>query len=401
MIDFWLSTAAMLLVAVIVVVWPLWRRRSNERVDRTALNVALYEERVAELQAQQRAGELTESQVQAAQQEASRLLLEDTAAADAKRAPLTRRVAGVLLVSALVLPLLVVGLYQLWGNPEGLALYREMQDTPQVSSLEALIDRTERVVEVQPTNGEAWYMLGRAYMSAQRPADAVQAFGNSLNQMGEAPDVLAQLAQARYFANGNQLDPESVAALDKALELQPNNPTALGLLGIAAFEAGDYNGSIGYWERLLQATEPGSQGAQAIQGGIDRARERMAAAGYTAPVEQEQGPAIRLTVSVAPELMAQLDPNSSVFVFAREPNGPPMPLIAKRLTLSQLPLDITLTQADAMLPGVTLSAEQSLQLVARVSPTGDAREGTHLGQLDNVHAGSDEQLQLIIDRTAD
>ncbi|MEH6797998.1 MAG: c-type cytochrome biogenesis protein CcmI [Halopseudomonas sabulinigri] len=401
MIDFWLSTAAMLLVAVIVVVWPLWRRRSNERVDRTALNVALYEERVAELQAQQRAGELTESQVQAAQQEASRLLLEDTAAADAKRAPLTRRVAGVLLVSALVLPLLVVGLYQLWGNPDGLALYREMQDTPQVSSLEALIDRTERVVEVQPTNGEAWYMLGRAYMSAQRPADAVQAFGNSLNQMGEAPDVLAQLAQARYFANGNQLDPESVAALDKALELQPNNPTALGLLGIAAFEAGDYNGSIGYWERLLQATEPGSQGAQAIQGGIDRARERMAAAGYTAPVEQEQGPAIRLTVSVAPELMAQLDPNSSVFVFAREPNGPPMPLIAKRLTLSQLPLDITLTQADAMLPGVTLSAEQSLQLVARVSPTGDAREGTHLGQLDNVHAGSDEQLQLIIDRTAD
>ncbi|MGY8809893.1 MAG: c-type cytochrome biogenesis protein CcmI [Pseudomonadales bacterium] len=401
MIDFWLSTAALLLVAVVVVVWPLWRRRSNERVDRTALNVALYEERVAELQAQQRAGELTESQVQAAQQEASRLLLEDTATADAKREPLTRRVAGVLLVSALVLPLLVVGLYQLWGNPEGLALYREMQDTPQVSSLEALIDRTERVVEVQPTNGEAWYMLGRAYMSAQRPADAVQAFGNSLNQMGEAPDVLAQLAQARYFANGNQLDPESVAALDKALELQPNNPTALGLLGIAAFEAGDYNGSIGYWERLLQSTEPGSQGAQAIQGGIDRARERMAAAGDTPPAEQEQGPAIRLTVSVAPELMAQLDPNSSVFVFAREPNGPPMPLIAKRLTLSQLPLDITLTQTDAMLPGVTLSAEQSLQLVARVSPTGDAREGTHLGQLDNVHAGSDEQLQLIIDRTAD
>lgn len=401
MIDFWLSAAALLVVAVAVVVWPLWRRRNNERVDRTALNVALYEERVAELQAQQRAGELTEAQVQGAQQEASRLLLEDTAAADAKRAPLTRRVAGVLLAAALLMPLAVIGLYQLWGNPDGLALYREMQDTPQVANLEALIDRTERVVEVQPTNGEAWYMLGRAYMSAQRPADAVQAFGNSLNQIGEAPDVLAQLAQARYFANGNKLDPESVAALDKALELQPDNPTALGLLGIAAFEAGDYSGSIGYWQRLLDATEPGSEGAQAIQGGIDRARERMAAAGETPVAEPEQGPAISVRISVAPELMAQLDPNSSVFVFARDPNGPPMPLIAKRLTLSQLPLDITLSKADAMLPGVTLSAEQTLQLVARVSPTGDAREGTHLGQLDDVHAGSDEQLQLVIDRAAD
>ena len=401
MIDFWFSAAALLAVAVAVVVWPLWRRRSNERVDRTALNVALYEERVAELQAQQRAGDLTESQAQGAQQEASRLLLEDTAAADAQRAPLTRRVAGLLLAAALLLPLAVVGLYQLWGNSDGLALYREMQETPQVANLEELIDRTERVVEIQPTNGEAWYMLGRAYMSAQRPADAVQAFGNSLNQIGEAPDVLAQLAQARYFANGNQLDTESVAALDKALELQPSNPTALGLLGIAAFEAGDYSGSIGYWQRLLDATEPGSQGAQAIQGGIDRARERIAAAGETPVAEPDQGPAISLRVSVAPELMAQLDPNSSVFVFARDPNGPPMPLIAKRLTLSQLPLDITLSKTDAMLPGVTLSADQALQLVARVSPTGDARQGTHLGQLDDVHAGSDEQLQLVIDRAAE
>ncbi len=400
MIDFWLSAVALLLVAVVVVVWPLWRRRAHDRVDRTALNVALYEERVAELQAQQRAGELTEAQAEGARQEASRLLLEDTANADALRAPLTRKVTGVLIVAALVLPAAVVGLYQLWGNPEGLALYREMQDNPQVSSLEALIDRTERVVEVQPTNGEAWYMLGRAYMSAQRPAEAVQAFGNSLNQLGEAPDVLAQLAQARYFANGNQLDPESVAALDKALELQPNNATALGLLGIAAFEAGDYSGSIGYWERLLQSTEPGSQGAQAIQGGIDRARERMAAAGQ-APTEADQGPNISLRVSVAPDLLAELDPASSVFVFARDPNGPPMPLIAKRLTLAQLPLDVTLSQADAMLPGVTLSSEQPLQLVARVSPTGDAREGTHLGQLDDVHAGSDEQLELVIDRAVD
>ena len=104
---------------------------------------------------------------------------------------------------------------------------------------------------------------------------------------------------------------------------------------------------------------------------------------------------------MAPELMAQLDPNASVFVFAREPNGPPMPLIAKRLTLSQLPLDIILTQADAMLPGVTLSAEQTLEVVARVSPTGDARQGTHLGRLEDVHAGSDEQLELVINQAAD
>ncbi len=78
--------------------------------------------------------------------------------------------------------------------------------------------------------------------------------------------------------------------------------------------------------------------------------------------------------------------------------GPPMPLIAKRLSLSQLPLEITLSADDAMLPGVTLDSATALQLVARVSPTGDAREGTHLGQLDEVHAGQDGTLELVIDR---
>ncbi|MEO1829242.1 MAG: c-type cytochrome biogenesis protein CcmI [Pseudomonas sp.] len=400
MTDLWFAAAGLVLVAIVMVLWPLWRRRQSERVDRTALNVALYEERVAELEAQQRAGDLSEAQLAAAKGEASRLLLEDTAAADARQAPLTRQLTWVLIIGAVALPLAVLGLYRQWGAADGLALYREMQATPQVETLEALIDRTQRVVEVQPENGEAWYMLGRAYMSAQNPEKAADAFGNALVRLGEQPEVLAQLAQARYFANGNQLDAETARALDKAIELDPQQPTALGLLGIAAFEASDFAGSIRYWQTLMQGMDPESPGAQAIQSGIERARQRMVDAGQTPPpaAEPATGPTISLRVSVAPELLAELPADASVFVFARDPNGPPMPLIAKRLSLSQLPLEITLSADDAMLPGVTLDSATALQLVARVSPTGDAREGTHLGQLDEVHAGQDGTLELVIDR---
>ena len=400
MTDLWFAAAGLVLVAIVMVLWPLWRRRQSERVDRTALNVALYEERVAELEAQQRAGDLSEAQLAAAKGEASRLLLEDTAAADARQAPLTRQLTWVLIIGAVALPLAVLGLYRQWGAADGLALYREMQATPQVETLEALIDRTQRVVEVQPENGEAWYMLGRAYMSAQNPEKAADAFGNALVRLGEQPEVLAQLAQARYFANGNQLDAETARALDKAIELDPQQPTALGLLGFAAFETGDFAGSIRYWQTLMQGMDPESPGAQAIQSGIERARQRMVDAGQTPPpaAEPATGPTINLRVSVAPELLAELPADASVFVFARDPNGPPMPLIAKRLSLSQLPLEITLSADDAMLPGVTLDSATALQLVARVSPTGDAREGTHLGQLDEVHAGQDGTLELVIDR---
>jgi cytochrome c-type biogenesis protein CcmH len=52
MIDFWLAAGLLLLVALSFLLIPVLRgRRAQREEDRTALNVALYQERVAELQA--------------------------------------------------------------------------------------------------------------------------------------------------------------------------------------------------------------------------------------------------------------------------------------------------------------------------------------------------------------
>jgi cytochrome c-type biogenesis protein CcmH len=260
-----------------------------------------------------------------------------------------------------------------------------------------MISRMERITQVQPESGEAWYMLGRAYLSDQRPAEAAQAFGESLERLGDRPEVLAQLGQARFFASGNQLDSAAVAALDKALELDPNEPTALGLLGIAAFESGDYPGAIRFWERLLVGMPPQGAGAQAIQGGIARARERMGE-----PVEQVQEPVgnavIRVRLELAEGLADEVGPDAIVFIFAREAQGPPMPLVARRLQISQLPADIVLSSSDAMLPDVKLTEGQTLQLNARLSPTGDVMQGSHEGRIDQVTVGDAEQVILVIDQ---
>ena len=64
MIDFWLPAGLLLLVAMSFLLVPLLRgRKAQAEEDRTALNVALYQERVAELQAQQAAGTLTAEQL--------------------------------------------------------------------------------------------------------------------------------------------------------------------------------------------------------------------------------------------------------------------------------------------------------------------------------------------------
>ncbi|CEA01611.1 cytochrome c-type biogenesis protein [Pseudomonas saudimassiliensis] len=404
MIDFWLYSALLILAGMLAVVWPIWTLRHSRKADRTALNVALYEERVAELGSQLAAGEVTVEQHDSALEEAGKLLLEDTARADGERRPTRRGGAWPLVVSAGVLPLVVIALYFSWGNPAGVQLVREMADNPVPEDLDGYIDRMERITDVQPENGEVWYMLGRAYLGAQRPQEAAGAFAASLQRLGERPEVLAQMAQAQFFANGNQLDTDSVAALDRALELNPNEPTALGLLGIAAFESGEYAGAIGYWERLLAGMPPGSEGAMAIQGGIDRARERMQEAGTTSAdtaAAAEQQLKISVRVELADELAEAFGDDAVVFVSARDPQGPPMPLFAQRLSKAELPAEVVLDASDALMPGIQLQQGQTLQLSARISANGDVMQASHESRAVTLTAGdeSDKPTVLQIDRT--
>ncbi|TVP90896.1 MAG: c-type cytochrome biogenesis protein CcmI [Pseudomonadaceae bacterium] len=396
MTDFWLLSALLILVGMLTLVWPLWRTRQQITVDRTELNVALYEERVAELTAQYEQGDISAEQKEQAEQEASRLLLEDTANADAGQRKRMRGGWWQLLIPALLLPVAVVWLYNSWGNPEGLALQRELQHAPAAQSLPEYIERMERIVRVQPDNGEGWYMLGRAYMSAQQPEMAAAAFGNSLERLGDRPEVLAQLAQARYFAAGNQLDTPAVEALDRALELDAQEPTALGLLGIAAFEGGDYSGAIGYWNRLLAGMPEDSEGAATIRTGIERAERRLDEQGGEPLVDHQA--VIRIRLELGPGLLDDASEEAVVFLFARDPQGQPMPLVARRFDIDELPADVVLSNADAMLPGVSLEQGQEVEVIARLSPDGNVMQGSHEGRVSSVIVGADDSVTLRIDQ---
>lgn len=83
MIDFWMATGLLLVVALSFLLIPLLRgHRAQREEDRTALNVALYQERLSELQVQQEQGVLSLAQLQAARAEAARELLADTEGAE-------------------------------------------------------------------------------------------------------------------------------------------------------------------------------------------------------------------------------------------------------------------------------------------------------------------------------
>jgi cytochrome c-type biogenesis protein CcmH len=401
MIEFWLCAGLLLLTALAFLLIPVLRgRKAQAEEDRTALNVSLYQERLQELQGQHEAGALNDEQLQHGRDEAARELLADTdgAGAPSRFAALGGKIP---LLAALLMPLLGFGLYQHWGAIDEVEQARSLVEQPK--SIEEMTARLETSVQSNPDSAEGWYFLGRAYMAQERASDAAAAFERAVGVAGREPELLGQWAQALYFAGNKQWSEQLQALTDEALQADPEEVTSLGLLGIAAYEEGRFSAAIGFWERLVAVLPEQDPSRQAIQGGIERARERL-----DAPAEEAQTPPavaaanrqLTVRVELAAALQDQVQPSDSVFVFARAASGPPMPLAVKRLTVADLPAQVSLSDSDAMMPQLKISGFEQVQLVARISRSGNATAGEWIGSSQPLASSTTEPQQLTID-TAD
>ncbi|MBI6783972.1 c-type cytochrome biogenesis protein CcmI [Pseudomonas syringae] len=393
MIDFWMATGLLLMVALSFLLIPLLRgHRAQREEDRTALNVALYQERLSELQVQHEQGVLSVAQLQSARAEAARELLADTEGAEPAR---TSRLGKPLLVlAALLVPVLGLAGYLQLGASDRVELSREFARPP--TSLADMTQRLERSVQAQPDSAENLYFLARSYMAQNRPGDAAQMFERSVALAGRQPELLGQWAQALYFASDKHFTPQVQVLTDEALQADPKEVTSLGLLGIAAFETQRYQAAVDYWTRLLAALPADDASRSALEGGIARARENLAKrVANAAPAVKTKS--IKIHVELAAALQGKVRPNDSVFIFARAINGPAAPLAVKRITVADLPADVELSDADAMMPQLNLSNFAQVQLVARVSRAGQPTTGEWVGRSQPLASDTAAQQALTID----
>jgi len=396
MFDFWLAAGLLLLIALSFLLIPVLRgRRAQREEDRTALNVALYQERVAELQAQREEGVLTAEQFETGRAEAARELLADTEGVAPGRVSSLGK--AIPLLAAVLVPVLGVSLYLHFGSSDKVELTREFSQPPQ--SLEEMVARLERAAAAQPDSAEGLYFLGRAYMAQNRPAEAARVFERAANLAGRQPELLGQWAQAQYFADDKKWSDKIQALTDEALKADPKEVTSLGLLGIAAFEDQRFEQAIGYWQRLMTELPEGDASRAALEGGIAKAREQLQASGgkvETAPVAKAMA-SIKVSVDLADAVKASALPGDSVFIFARAVSGPPAPLAVKRVTVADLPITVELGDVDAMMPQLKLSNFPEVQLMARISRAGQPTAGEWVGRSQPLSSSTQELQQLTID----
>jgi cytochrome c-type biogenesis protein CcmH len=291
--------------------------------------------------------------------------------APAARVPATGLVAG--------LALAVFLLYRLVGTPA--ALDPAARAAP--ATLEGAIAQLEARLQADPSQLQGWRLLGQAYAGAKNPAKAADAFAHAARLAPDDPDVLVEAAESRALAAPeHRIDAQGSAWLDRALQVQPTHQRARWFSGIAKRQAGDAAGAAATWTPLL--AEVDASAAAMLRPQIDAARAEAGLAplpdSAAPPVPAEaaaSGPGahpIQVRVALDPDLAARarLDGDATVFVIARAPGGPPMPLAVERHRVSELPFTATLDDADGPMPTAKLSTVGEVEVVARISRSGDA-----------------------------
>lgn len=320
------------------------------------------------------------------------------------------------IVLAFALPMTALGLYAWIGTPAALnpsAL--TTAERPQVD-LAAAVEQLQQRLEKDPGDLQGWILLARARQAMDQPDKAVQAWERAVQLAPDNVDVLVASAEARSLTTPRHtVDAQSRARLETAIKIDPDHQRALWLLGVSDYQQAQYTRAAATWQHLLDQVdaEANPKVADAIRQQIERARQAAgmpasagsaAAPNRTASRNDSKPPAdkpaqVRVHVGLAPDLARLTDPSTTVFVFARAADGPSMPLAVKRLTVADLPADITLTDAMAMTPQLKLSMFETVKLSARISASDQA--DPHPGDLEatakTVTVGGTKPIDLTID----
>ncbi|WP_232001983.1 heme lyase NrfEFG subunit NrfG [Shimwellia blattae] len=109
----------------------------------------------------------------------------------------------------------------------------------------------QQKIQADPQNGALWALLGEYYLWRNAYGPALQAYRQALNT-GEAPaQYYAALATVLYYQAGQQMTPAARTMLNRALELDPQEVTALMLQASSAFMQADYPQAIVLWQQIL------------------------------------------------------------------------------------------------------------------------------------------------------
>ena len=413
-ISFWVVMLLLLLVAIVIMIFPLLRVRQHHSVAYKTSNIQLHEEKLNELNIDLQEDRIDQADYKIARQELDRELLVDTPVesketaahhytAEAKKHPVLA------LVIAVFLPALSLLVYMQLGMQAD--IQQEMATTASdknMPSVEQMVAKLEKYLQENKGELKDWVMLGRSYKHLGRYGEAANAF-KTAGELEQNPQLMLEHAEVLAIMNGQKFNAEARELVLKALALAPDNVNALWFAGIAELQFGRFRKSIEYLSQLSSVAAEDAEIDHSIRLFIGEARKQLIAAGETVASMDELLPpvkaapvanlaSIKVNINISVEARQNFADTDVVFVYAKALEGPKMPLAAQRLTLADLPATVVLDDSMAMMEGMNMSAFKQVMVSARVTKTGAAiaQSGDYIGQavVDDVTLAKDLSISI-------
>jgi len=285
--------------------------------------------------------------------------------------PLRRTGRGPFLGGALAVGIAGASLYLLVGTPQAA---EEAQRTAPATLRDGVQD-LEQALARDPQRADGWALLGRSQLALGNLEAANRAYARAIALAPDEPVVLVEAAQARAQADPDKrFDDTALTWLRHAAQLAPESERAGWLIGIAQRQRGQDADAAATWEALLPRLDPGAATALREQIAIARASAGLPAGPAGSADASAARPGLTIKVMLDPQFAARarLHGDTSVFVIARVPGGPPMPVAVEKHRADALPLVVTLDDADSPMPTQPLSALDEVEVFARLSASGNA-----------------------------
>jgi len=425
MIMFFISAALLVALCLAWLLYGLFRSGHSD-TDQEAVNITLARERRQILD-----DALADGSIDQASHDYEREQLEFDLASDLRlesERTATRKSGNIAaaVVVAIFVPVAAGALYLQLGNPTAIT----QVDAPptdtnaQAPALAELLPQLEQRLATSPDDVAGWRLLGRSYLSVNEFSKARSAFERALALDEDDVPTLAQLSESIAMQQEGDLAGEPMAYLERANALDPDHEHTLWLLSIARQQVGDHQAAMQGFDRLSSLSQGNpealatidqmrSRSLEALSGGNVATPAQGSSASSTANPAQADSPpgdtadetatsgdaSIKVSVSLSDAAQGAVTADSAVFIYARASEGPPMPLAASRVTVSDLPITVTLDDSMAMIPGMTLSSFPSVTVGARVSATGNAlaQSGDWFAEADEIIIGDTDALSLTIE----
>jgi cytochrome c-type biogenesis protein CcmI len=405
-----LGAVVLCLVGLSFVLIPWYFSRSRTQQD-TLTNTQLIRQRLIEIESDRVHGLLSEEDKIQAENELKLALLDEVGQVEEQNASasvpmLVGAVVTIIFGAIIYFQANQVSHLEHWNEsierlPElGKRIVMDADATITAEDLEAFALGIRTKLRQDANDVTGWLLLGRLHGSLNRLDSAIEAYAVAYALDPEHRGVLASYSQALVLTGEESYMRQGQALLKRLLILEPNDNNTIGMLAVTASQLGDTELALKSWQTLKTRLPDGDP----MQVEIDRRISALDGSlnDTSTPDAEKNVTSVVINISLSEELTGKAPPEGFLFVFAQDASGEVrMPAAVVKSRLANLPIQVELSDANAMMPTYKLSQLNEVRLVARISLDENVAEaqGELQGEVKvTLQQGVQIQQDITIDR---